>query len=213
MVKFKDSRIFLVLSKEVLSPDMGMRHIEDGHAILCNDSYIVIKQKDLSAIICHLYITEEDKIKKIEEQSWYMNIHKSSVFSKGEDIVNKKNWRKIISTTDDSLKISVLNSLRGWIKVNLPRPSLQLIKKYIQANNRGKIITNVLVAYDVEIEQFVDDIFPDKLKIDPIDNTIDIKLFEVAKDKEEILELFLQCNHDLRMMRAGDIRDWINKNI
>jgi|GEM_PF-6523213 len=31
--------------------------------------------------------------------------------------------------------------------------------------------------------------------------------------KEELTEQFIKCNHDLKMMRAGDIRNWITENL
>ena len=81
---------------------------------------------------------------------------------------------KIIATTDISLVK----------EYNLPQPSQQFIQKYIEEYNRGNIITDVLVEYELisNEEYFLNTINPDddvpyfdeNLKINPKNNSLNI---------------------------------------
>ena len=86
------------------------------------------------------------------------------------------NCKKIIATTDKTL--SQTN------RTEIPQPSQQFIQKYIEEYNRGNIITDVLVEYELisNEEYFLNTINPDddvpyfdeNLKINPKDNSLNI---------------------------------------
>ena len=91
--------------------------------------------------------------------------HKGKYYLKTET-----GYREVLATTDDSLR--------------LPQPSQQFIQKYIEEYNRGNIITDVLVEYELisNEEYFLNTINPDddvpyfdeNLKINPKDNSLNI---------------------------------------
>ena len=79
----------------------------------------------------HLYIISDDEIK---EGDWYCS--PMGIISRYNGIEKlPSNWRKIIATTEESS--------------GLPQPSKQFIEKYIEEYNKGNIITDVLVEYNI----------------------------------------------------------------
>ena len=99
--------------------------------------------------------------------------------------------KKIIATTDESLYYKDTSKnpkqyMGSYISMslgeNLPQPSKQFIEKYIEEYNKGNVITDVLVEYELvsNEEYFLNTINPDddvpyfdeRLKINPKDNTI-----------------------------------------
>ncbi len=119
----------------------------------------------------HLYIVSDDEIK---EGDWYIdNVFKirHSITSDKKYWSVRKNYKKIIATTDKSLKTKVLfedneENIKGGYyylednypiyitkkdfknKFSLPRPSQQFIEHYVEQYNEGNIITDVLVEYE-----------------------------------------------------------------
>ena len=82
----------------------------------------------------HLYIISDDEIK---EGDWYIaegKIYRASVDHMPE--LYKHSHKKIIATTDESL--------------NLPQPSKQFIQKYIEEYDKGNIIEDILVEYEIK---------------------------------------------------------------
>ena len=80
---------------------------------------------------------------------------------------------------------------------NLPQPSQQFIQKYIEEYNKGNVITDVLVEYELvsNEEYFLNTINPDddvpyfdeRLKINSKDNTITIKKVKDSYSREEVI--------------------------
>ena len=132
----------------------------------------------------HLYIISDDEIK--ENNTHFYNPHSGQLHISGNHTdyiaINKNGCKKIIATTDVSL--------------GLPQPSQQFIQKYIEEYNRGNIITDVLVEYELisNEEYFLNTINPDEnvpyfdedLKINPKYNTISIKKVKDSYTKEEV---------------------------
>ena len=147
------------------------------------DKIIAIKTKYLMAhedyVGHHLYIISDDEIK---EGDWFYNIHSKIVgraaFNFGKDELAKK----IIATTDSSLWRPSHKYASDVIL--LPQPSQQFIEKYIEEYNKGNIITDVLVEYElISNEEYFgntinpdDDVpyFDENLKINPKDNSLNI---------------------------------------
>lgn len=139
----------------------------------------------------HLYVISDDEIKVGD---WFY----ADEFAKPEqakyfegNLVNgfiKSACKKIIATNDESL--------------GLPRPSNEFIKAYVNAYNKGKQITDIMVEYgDAQMEDFESDNYPRYetiLKIAP-DNTISI--FPVEEEKtytrDEVIELLRQYNAEI----------------
>ena len=104
--------------------------------------------------------------------------------------------KKIIATTDSSLWRPSHKYASDIIL--LPQPSQQFINKYIEEYNKGNVITDVLVEYElISNEEYFgntvnpdDDVpyFDEKLKINPKDNNIIIKIAKDSWSREEVIE-------------------------
>ena len=129
----------------------------------------------------NLYIISDDEIK---EGDWVYDDYKKCLLQ----AIDKANttffnmslhkYKKIIATTDTSLDkyiwkqtnkkskpYNVQQNIETTKKVfiSLPQPSQQFIEKYIEEYNRGNIISDVLVEYDLisNEEYFLNTINPD----------------------------------------------------
>ena len=118
--------------------------------------------------------------------------HKGKYYLKTET-----GYREVLATTDTSLYIHQKETISLPERVFfLPQPSEQFIQKYIEEYNRGNIITDVLVEYELisNEEYFLNTINPDEnvpyfdedLKINPKYNTISIKKVKDSYTKEEV---------------------------
>lgn len=150
----------------------------------------------------HLYFLSDDKINEgdyyhyldsntIKQCTNYQQVHLINIAH------DSNNYKKVVATTDSSLKIEVLlhrnASAEGIHYYSLPQPSEAFINKYIEEYNKSNILTEVLVEYEVveeapkmafshyteeELRDFVDHppkwIEKEILKVDK-DNTIAIK--------------------------------------
>ena len=136
--------------------------------------------------------------------------------------------KKIIATTDTSLEPINLYGNSGLFKTKLPQPSEQFIQKYIEEHNRGNIISDVLVEYELisNEEYFLNTINPDddvpyfdeRLKINPKDNTITVKKVKNNWNYEEqidVIEKYLLTKEiDVyRRTKRSDIKKWIEENL
>ena len=147
----------------------------------------------------NLYIISDDEIK--ENNTHFYNPHSGQLHISGNHTdyiaINKNGCKKIIATTDTSLGWSNIgrdesgtaigNCHKGngmIIKSLLPQPSNQFIEKYIEEYNKGNVIEDVLVEYELvsNEEYFLNTINPDddvpyfdeNLKINPKDNSLNI---------------------------------------
>ena len=163
----------------------------------------------------HLYIISDDEIK---EGDWCLfnelEVVKCTYSKNGEflfsgPLTSSSNhhfsyFKKIITTTntslqwlDESERNPELARPNGLWKC-LPQPSQQFIEKYIEEYNKGNVITDVLIEYELisNEEYFGNTVNPDndvpyfdeKLKINPKDNTITIKKVKDSWNREEVIE-------------------------
>jgi hypothetical protein len=103
----------------------------------------------------HLHVISDDIIK---EGDWYLEPGVDLRPTKCEKLSElTKEDRKIIATTDKSLQFHTdyhgevtIDETKKCYGYSLPQPSLQFIKKYIEFYNRGEIITDVLVEYEID---------------------------------------------------------------
>ena len=122
----------------------------------------------------NLYIISDDEIK--ENNTHFYNPYSGQLHISGNhtdyEAINKNGCKKIIATTDTSLKIDNPNYDIGKLAyITLPQPSQQFIQKYIEEYNKGNIITDVLVEYDVHKNSFIPLWIP---KVNPKDNSLNI---------------------------------------
>ena len=200
------------------------------------DKTIAIKAKYLMEhedyIGHHLYIILDDEIK--EDDWYYDNVVLQIRQWKSFMIYNKLQHKKIIATTDSSLWRPSHKYASDVIL--LPQPSQQFIEKYIEEYNKGNVITDVLVEYElISNEEYFgntvspdDDVpyFDEKLKSNPKDDTITIKKVKDSYTREEhisnikkfSLELgskihcFLKEDGTLSIS-IQDVNKWIEENL
>ena len=184
----------------------------------------------------HLYIISDDEIK---ENDWCINtggnIKDSFPFRVTKEVMNNKFIKKIIATTDTSLRVPYNNGDMNDLII-LPQPSQRFIQKFVEEYNKGNVITDVLVEYElISNEEYFentvnpdDDVpyFDEKLKINPKDDNITIKKVKDSYTREEhisnikkfSLELgskihcFLKEDGTLSIS-IQDVNKWIEENL
>ena len=175
----------------------------------------------------HLYIISDDKIKLFD---WVYNNKENiveQITSKTQLIFvleeNKENqtFKKIIATTNSSLWRPSHKYASDVIL--LPQPSQQFIEKFIEEYNRGNVITDVLIEYElISNEEYFgntvnpdDDVpyFDEKLKINPKDNTITIKKVKDSWNREEVENLIYAAMKDRCYTTVSEWRKWIEENL
>lgn len=175
----------------------------------------------------HLYIISNDEIK---EGDWVTD--GTEIWKAEKGYSNQERIKKIIATTDTSLKTTIAPYIfpEGGVCASkdfyLPQLSQQFIKKFIEEYNKGNIITDVLVEYKTlyspdnihwcsqlnnNWEQGCSKII---LNINQ-DNTINIQLPKNSWNREEVIEL---CNKAANLMveKLGQVslpNWWIEKNL
>ena len=176
-----------------------------------------VNPKDSTVQFWNLYIISDDKIK----ESDYCYSYKTNKIVKSTcDVSREANknigfWKKVIATTDKSL--SQTN------RTEIPQPSQQFIKKFVEEYNRGNIITDVLVEYElISNEEYFgntvnpdDDVpyFDERLKINHKDNTITIKKVKDSYTKEEVENLIYTAMKDRCYTTIAEWKKWLEENL
>ena len=165
----------------------------------------------------NIYIISDDKIKGSDYCYSYKTnkIVKSTCDVSREANKNIGFWKKVIATTDKSL--SQTN------RTEIPQPSEQFIKKFVEEYNRGNIITDVLVEYElISNEEYFgntvnpdDDVpyFDERLKINHKDNTITIKKVKDSYTKEEVENLIYTAMKDRCYTTIAEWKKWLEENL
>lgn len=177
-----------------------------------------------SYISQHLYITSDDEIK---EGDWciylglsmrcfkVINAEDNKLYHGSREYFNKSICKKIIATTNTSL---IIEGKLYKTTSNLPQPSQQFIEKYIEEYNKGNIITDVLVEYEMRHTGWTEDqseyTYDEFLKVNPKDNTITIKKLKDNWNREEVIELIKKAYYDAEIANCGDtVEEWIEENL
>ena len=197
----------------------------------------------------HLYITSDEEIKEGDWYIHFNTYTKESSLFKADDkfnggnnpnIIDKRDFvyeywnNKIIATTNTSLGwynigngdpgLLIGNSFKGngmIVKPLLPQPSQEFIRQYIEEYNKGRVIFDVDVEYDLW-DKFTDVNDPNnhttttkkELKINP-DNTINIKSIKDSWSREEVKQLCkLAFKYHCDNSRTTSLPDkWIEENL
>lgn len=179
----------------------------------------------------HLYVLSDEKI---EEGDWILS--KNNVILKAQGYETSTD-RKIIATTDESLKITKFSHYsQDLVKVAvykdyiLPKPSPAFVKKFVEEYNKGSQITDVMVKY----EEYMTDGWvptynnPDNNNLDEpaelkhrvkiaSDNTITIRKVKDSLSIDEVLDLLEVINDELpdlysRFSPQDELNKWMEKN-
>lgn len=206
MEQFNKAQVIMLPTKFTHSPYIPIIDVTGNNQLSKNNNFGLTVSK-----FYHLYITSDDKIKKGD---WFIvnGVIKQCVDIKSnnsitwivdnlgnEDIIGF--CKKIIATTDTLLTASFGSDEEGYGKMRdgLPQISQQFIEKYIEEYNKGNIITDVLVEYENSDNSYeswtpdgIKEFYAQQLKINPKDNTINIKLPKESWDKKD-LDFVLNC--------------------
>ena len=136
----------------------------------------------------HLYIISDDEIK--EGDYYIIDDIPELLKNNGLKFIDDY-CKKVIATTDTSLYTHQKETVSLPERVfYLPQPSQQFIEKYIEEYNKGNMITDVLVEYELKITHDGrinnNTKMWEELKINPKDNTITIKKIKDNYSREEV---------------------------
>jgi len=172
----------------------------------------------------HLYIILNDDIK---DGKYAVDLQNNKIVT-FTDIYrigrNAKRFKKIIATTDTSLHIPFVTPGNEELDIYeyniLPEPSQQFIKKYIECYNKGEIITNILVEYEMRHTGWTIDqseyTYDEFLKVNPKNNTITIKSIKDSWNREEVYILLYNIWDDSIGMNKPideEFNKWIEQNL
>ncbi len=227
MKQFKRTQVIMLPTKDILASNIGLKWTKEGTLLLLNDNMITKVIDSNKSIPQHLYIISDDEIK---EGDWFIYYtHKDgNVLKQCKEIKNdiilcidnqlislELNNRKIIATTSTIL---CQTSRR-----EIPQPSQQFIKKYIESYNKGNVgsnnftITDILVEYEycfkgenISRETTLGKLI--ELKVNLKDNTITIKKLKDSWNREEVTALIYKHTEDILKQRIS-IETWIEQNL
>ena len=114
--------------------------LSTAHTMRINDD----KFDSRSVFINHLYFVSGAEI---QAGDWYVDDVedvRQSVITDKEYWALRPEYKKIIATTDKSLKISIVSDFNGFIK-SLPQIPQSFVKQYVRENGK---IDEVLVEYE-----------------------------------------------------------------
>jgi hypothetical protein len=214
-------KVVMLPTKEKAKPGMIHGYVNFGKEYLLarvdldnvND-WNKLNRKDK---LFHLYILSDEEPK---EGDWAYDImpneegvkqHSIYIKKKGVQYMDTSTERKIIASTDKSLIVDTPNgtvSGKHTLHTDLPQPSDAFIQRFIEEHNKGNVIEEVMVEFEVdysvnceeEISMCINEIGNKigcegcrhvslKLKISK-DNTITIKEIKDSWTKEEIQQFF-----------------------
>ena len=208
----------------------SFRTIKPNMFIIHNNLY---QHEDYKAY--HIYILSDEEIK---EGDWVL-CSNGNIKQITKDNTNDKfieNWKKIIATT------SLLD--RNYnLDRQLPQPSQDFIKVFVEEYNKGNVIEWVDVEYEkvcancnkylsahrfgvcpnklhldktTLVDTYEESVNADyALKIDPKDNTISIRKIKDSWNREEVIEIINTISEkiDFESATQKTIDKWIEENL
>lgn len=154
----------------------------------------------------HLYILSDEEVKV---DDWFYDNEYPKDYNRPflrNDAAIKigKHCKKIIATTDRSLKI-ITGIVGSGTGVPLPQPSQSFIEKYVEEYNKGNVITEVMVEYWAHTEENI------QYKINPKDNTITIRKIKDSWSREEVERIVTLAY--FTDYSKQDVNEWIKENL
>lgn len=181
--------------------------------------------KELYHTYYNLYFISDDEIKVGDHVFNIKDNHYGGIVNENNLLDAKllSYIKKIIVTTDTSLKIVIKNHNDFDSEHLLSQPSQQFIEQFIEYYNKGEVITEVLVEYEIYQDSinYHKDIWKnfERIKINPKDNTITIKKLKDSWNREEVNQFAIkafQAGFDYcgaGHLGCPDESNWIEENL
>lgn len=218
-------KVVMLPTNEVTKIELNHQNNELGYFMGFSDNYdkskYIPNHERSFKEFQHLYIISDDEIKEGDRYIDDADTIRQSVTSDKEYWERRKDYKKIIATTDNSLKTG--DWMHNDALIPLPQPSPEFIQKYIQEYNKGNEIEEVLIEY--EKTDFTPELvgglwdgssynYKLKLKIDK-NNNITITKYKDSWSREEVKILLFNSNSDFMLAslenKEFNIKDWIQE--
>ena len=200
-----------IVKKSLSDRKIGDLDFFNSEWFFCKEHYIPV----------HIYILSNNKIKE-EKLRWIVDNRKgmNGFIHQVSAILNSKVCPEIIATTDLNLQIhdkTPIGENKDGLWKCLPQPSQGFIEKYVEQYNKGNIITDVLVEYEltsipinnkISIAGYIHEYKPKY-------NTITIKKVKVSWTREELENVLIKHYLDIGSTKGcnlgEDVRIWTKK--
>ena len=214
---FKRAKVVMLPTNEKASLCISQDKLTWFHGIKPDNEILVYR---------HLYIVSDDEIKEsdlfISIKNIDLKILKAEIDFKP---ISNNRSKKIIATTDTTIKIkSEQAGDNTWFNP-YPKPSDSFISKYIEEYNKGNVITDIIVEYE-QVREYSDelDIHGHNVKVVKVnskDNTITIKKIKDSWNREEVINLIKEIVKSRECKAAfmcytptiTDVDKWLNDNL
>lgn len=151
----------------------------------------------------HLYFLSDEEIK---EGDWMYNPEREPSILQCVGKGSLRGWEKIIATTAIICTGYSKETSKTFNDYSyLPQPSRSFIEKYVEEYNKGNLITEVMVEYNLMNKGYdKPEDYPyqecEILKVNPKDNTITIRKVKDSWNRKEVIALlhhFRFCGDDV----------------
>lgn len=188
----------------------------------------------------NLYFLADEEIK--ENRINFYNPHSGRLHISGShtdyETINKNGCKKIIATTDNSIKLFGKSKLTSnnieILHKTLPSPSQDFIKVFVEEYNKGNVIQWVNVEYKKDFVWKTEIVFIERtipelgtkeegLGFEPIynlkinsNNEITIRKIKDSYSREEVIELLKQYRNytiGLNELNIYNFNNWISENL
>jgi hypothetical protein len=220
IMSFKKCKVVMLPTNEKAIPTLLFNSSRNKIELNSKKLFTAEDFNDCNYECFELYILSDDEIKK---NDWAYDIDLKRIFQAHKNLNlshHKHVFKKVIATTDSSLTIpytrcdGVFRTASESSK-SLPQILQSFIQYYVDEYNKSNIITDVLVEYfhlpDGTQDLEGNGIWEDILKVNPKDNTINIKPIKDSWNRDEIIKLLKKFNND----KPGvfNCTEWIEENL
>jgi hypothetical protein len=167
----------------------------------------------------NLYILSNEEIKEDDwgyKVNFDKSVDKNQIWKFHTKPTNKQDWKKIIVTTDSSLKVKTKLTTHISIKF-LPQIPQQFIEHFINEYNKGNVISKVLVEVDMiaKYERILNEDNEPSDKFCPdIDVNKNNEISILTEQKQETLEEAAKKYAEIPLNRIIDTEErYFNSNV
>lgn len=205
MSTFKKTKVVMLPTNEKANEDKLI--YREGRLMFQTKKEAKHDRKWSSSKHYHLYFLSDEPIK---EGDWYYEPFDNGLHNSSFNFEKSCSAKKIIATTNKSLKIitGIVGSGTGF---TLFQPSQLFIEKFVEEYNKGSVITEVMVEYE-PIGAYSNPKYDSdyRLKVNSKDNTITIRKIKDSWSREEVEKLCREARYTTGVV---EIDKWIEKNL